>query len=121
MDDFDESSIHNGWVDETKDHNGLMLLNDKDHQDEQHLLFLQDIGSAANISRGDSISLFAKLADGMYSPFFAMTITHPHTHERNEQWWNMTHAQKDDGGVVKKGEKEMEREKERIQTVEKSS
>ncbi|KAF9354995.1 hypothetical protein BGX34_010708 [Mortierella sp. NVP85] len=63
MDDFDESSIHNGWVDETKDHNGLMLLNDKDHQDEQHLLFLQDIGSAANISRGDSISLFAKLAD----------------------------------------------------------
>lgn len=64
FDEYDQSSIHNGWVDETKDHNGIMLLNDKEHQDEQHLLFLQDIGATANLSRGDSISLFAKLADG---------------------------------------------------------
>ncbi|KAG0304865.1 hypothetical protein BGZ98_004933, partial [Dissophora globulifera] len=64
FDEYEESSLQNGWVDETRDHNGLMLLNDKEHQDEQHLLFLQDIGASANISRGDSISLFAKLGDG---------------------------------------------------------
>ncbi|KAI7832466.1 hypothetical protein BC939DRAFT_104629 [Gamsiella multidivaricata] len=63
FDEHEESSLHNGWVDETRDHNGIMLLSDKEHQDEQHLLFLQDIG--ANLSRGDSISLFAKLADGL--------------------------------------------------------
>ncbi|KAG0001523.1 hypothetical protein BGZ80_006173, partial [Entomortierella chlamydospora] len=62
-DEFEESSLQNSWIDYTKDQNGLMLLNDKEHQDEQHLLFLQDIGSSANVSHGDSISLFAKLAD----------------------------------------------------------
>ncbi|KAG0259458.1 hypothetical protein BG011_002622 [Mortierella polycephala] len=62
-DEYNESSLQHGWVDETRDQNGIMLLNDKDRQDEQHLLFLQDIGAAGNISRGDSISLFTKLAD----------------------------------------------------------
>ncbi|KAF9195461.1 hypothetical protein BGZ51_000036 [Haplosporangium sp. Z 767] len=62
-DEYNESSLQHGWVDETRDQNGIMLLNDKDRQDEQHLLFLQDIGAAGNTSRGDSISLFTKLAD----------------------------------------------------------
>ncbi|KAF8925366.1 hypothetical protein BGZ58_000867 [Dissophora ornata] len=63
FDEYEESSIQQGWADETRDHNGLMLLNDKEHQDEQHRLFLQDIGELSNVSHGDSISLFAKLAD----------------------------------------------------------
>ncbi|KAG0204390.1 hypothetical protein BGX28_003642 [Mortierella sp. GBA30] len=63
-DDYDESSLQHGWMDETRDQNGILLLNDKEHQDEQHLMFLQDIGATGNLSRGDnSISLFAKLAD----------------------------------------------------------
>ncbi|KAF9433293.1 hypothetical protein BGZ76_009633, partial [Entomortierella beljakovae] len=62
FDEYEESSLQNSWVDDTRDQNGIMLLNDKEHQDEQHLLFLQDIASA-NLSRGDSISLFANLAD----------------------------------------------------------
>ncbi|KAF9984050.1 hypothetical protein BGZ75_004383 [Mortierella antarctica] len=62
-DEYDESSLQHGWIDETRDQNGILLLNDKEHQDEQHLMFLQDIGATANLSRGDSISLFAKLAD----------------------------------------------------------
>ena len=62
--DYDEeSSLQQGWVDETRDQNGIMLLNDKEHMDEQHLLFLQDIG-AGSLSRGDSLSLFANLEDG---------------------------------------------------------
>ncbi|KAI1321322.1 hypothetical protein EDD11_006659 [Mortierella claussenii] len=62
--EYEGSSLQNSWVDDTKDHNGIMLLNDKEHQDEQHLLFLQDIGAAGSVGRGDSISLFDKLADG---------------------------------------------------------
>ncbi|KAF9573816.1 hypothetical protein EC968_007887 [Mortierella alpina] len=62
-DEYNESSLQHGWIDETRDQNGILLLNDKEHQDEQHLMFLQDIGATANVSRGDSISLFAKLAD----------------------------------------------------------
>ncbi|GJJ68238.1 hypothetical protein EMPS_00584 [Entomortierella parvispora] len=58
----DESSLQQGWVDETRDQNGIMLLSDKEHKDEQHLLFLQDIG-AGSLSRGDSLSLFANLED----------------------------------------------------------
>ncbi|KAF8985697.1 hypothetical protein BGZ46_002442 [Entomortierella lignicola] len=60
FDEYEESSLQNSWVEDTRDQNGIMLLNDKEHQDEQHLLFLQDM---ANLSHGDSISLFAKLAD----------------------------------------------------------
>ncbi|KAF9112257.1 hypothetical protein BGX27_003730 [Mortierella sp. AM989] len=63
FDEYEESSLQNSWIDDTRDQNGIMLLNDKEHQDEQHLLFLQDIGASANLSHGDSISLFAKLAD----------------------------------------------------------
>ncbi|KAF9902649.1 hypothetical protein BX616_001861, partial [Lobosporangium transversale] len=59
---YDDSSLQNSWVDDTRDHNGIMLLNDREHKDEQHLLFLQEMASA-NLSRGDSISLFAKLGD----------------------------------------------------------
>ncbi|KAG0054488.1 hypothetical protein BGZ83_011175 [Gryganskiella cystojenkinii] len=62
-DEGDESSLQQGWVDDTRDQNGIMLLNDKAHMDEQHLLFLQDIGGAS-LSRGEnSLSLFAHLED----------------------------------------------------------
>src|SRR5690554_5387398 len=63
-DEYNESSLQHGWVDETRDQNGIMLLNDKDRQDEQQLLSLQDIGAAGEISRGKSISLFTALAEG---------------------------------------------------------
>ncbi|KAF9095889.1 hypothetical protein BGX23_012435 [Mortierella sp. AD031] len=59
----DESSGHLGWMDDTKDQQGMMLhYNDQERRDEQHLQFLQDIG-AGSLSRGDSISLFDKLDD----------------------------------------------------------
>ncbi|KAF9905082.1 hypothetical protein EC991_002035 [Linnemannia zychae] len=59
----DESSGHLGWMDDTKDQQGIMLhYNDQERRDEQHLQFLQDIG-AGSLSRGDSISLFDDMND----------------------------------------------------------
>ncbi|KAG0378267.1 hypothetical protein BGX24_004287, partial [Mortierella sp. AD032] len=59
----DESSGHLGWMDDTKDQQGMMLhYNDQERRDEQHLQFLQDIG-AGSLSRGDSISLFDDMND----------------------------------------------------------
>ncbi|KAF9135590.1 hypothetical protein BGW39_001916 [Mortierella sp. 14UC] len=59
----DESSGHLGWMDDTKDQQGIMLhYNDQERRDEQHLQFLHDIG-AGSVSRGDSISLFDDMND----------------------------------------------------------
>ncbi|KAF9931994.1 hypothetical protein FBU30_009173 [Linnemannia zychae] len=59
----DESSGQLGWIDDTKDQQGIILhYNDQERREEQHLQFLQDIG-AGSISRGDSISFFDELND----------------------------------------------------------
>ncbi|KAG0280685.1 hypothetical protein BGZ95_009152, partial [Linnemannia exigua] len=57
----DESSGHLGWMDDTKDQQGIMLhYNDQERRDEQHLQFLQDIG-AGSLSRGDTSELSCDL------------------------------------------------------------